>query len=148
MEQAVIKDKKGLTLIEVMISLVVLLIVFLGMMQTIALSVNLNVKNSLRDEAVRIAHERMVALKNTPFDNLLADTGGAYIPDDVDPFTAGIQSTVTRSFRSFDIVFTSDIMAEDISAEDRRIYIRISWAWKTENFSHETERVFVRESGS
>lgn len=146
MEQIVFKDKKGLTLIEVIISLAVLLIVFLGMMQTVAISVNFNVKNTLRDEAVKIAEERMNALKSTSFsDAILNTTGGAYVLDDVDPNTIGVQSTVTRSFRNFDIVFTSTKRVEDINTDNKRVNIRISWAWKAENYTHEIEMMLVQE---
>ncbi|MBI5042994.1 MAG: prepilin-type N-terminal cleavage/methylation domain-containing protein [Nitrospirae bacterium] len=149
MEQIVLKDKKGLTLIEVMVALVVLLIVFLGMMQAIAIGVNLNVKNTLRDEGVKIANERMNALKNTSFsDAILNDTATVYVADDVDPDTVGVQSTVTRSFRNFDVVFTANRRVEDInppSATNKRVNIRISWAWKAESYTHEIERVIVQE---
>ncbi len=146
MEQAVFKDKKGLTLIEVIVSLAVLLIVFLGMMQTVAISVNFNVKNSLRDEAVKIAGERMNTLKNTAFtDSILNNTGGAYVLDDVDPTTIGVQSTVTRSFRSFDVVFTSERGIEDINTDNKRANIRITWAWKAENYIHEIQSMLVQE---
>src|SRR3990172_4640679 len=68
----------GFTLVEVMIALVVLLFVSLAMMQTALVSIDSNMINVLRDEAVRIAEERMSELRNVPFDNLaVADTNGA-----------------------------------------------------------------------
>ena len=59
MPQTVLVDKKGLTLIEVMVALIVLLLVFLALMQTALLSIDSNMINVLRDEAVNIAEEQM-----------------------------------------------------------------------------------------
>ena len=66
-------NKKGMTLIEVMIALVILLIVMLALMQTVTLGINSNVSNLLRDEATNIAELRITELRNT----LLAD---GYVP--------------------------------------------------------------------
>ena len=52
-------NKKGVSLVEVMISLVILLIVSMGLLQASLLSIDSNVRNELRDEAVRIASESM-----------------------------------------------------------------------------------------
>ncbi|MEW6713990.1 MAG: type II secretion system protein [Nitrospirota bacterium] len=97
MPQTVFKDKKGLTLVEVLISLLVTLILFLALMQSVLLSVNMNNRNQLRDEAVNVAEERMRELRSLDFDNAdLADTGGAAVAD----------GTVTRNFRNFTTPFT------------------------------------------
>src|SRR5512143_830774 len=57
-------DSRGVTLVEVMISLVILLIVFMGLIQASLLSINHNMRNSVRDEAVRIAAESMSRLRS------------------------------------------------------------------------------------
>jgi len=78
MEQAVSRNKKenllikqdGLTLVEVMIALSVFLLVFMGLFQTALLSVEHNMKNILRDEAVNIAAARMEEARSMPFENV------------------------------------------------------------------------------
>ncbi len=52
------QGSRGVSLVEVMISLVILLIVSMGLIQASLLSVDVNIRNELRDEAVRIASER------------------------------------------------------------------------------------------
>ncbi len=52
-----------------MIAFVVLLFVFLALMQTALVSIDSNMRNVLRDEAVRVAEERMNAHRNVPFDD-------------------------------------------------------------------------------
>jgi type IV pilus assembly protein PilV len=70
MLQTVLLNKKGLTLVEVMIALVVLLLVFLALMQTALVSIDSNMINALRDEAVNIAEEKMNDERNKTFDNI------------------------------------------------------------------------------
>ncbi len=77
-------NKKGVTLIEMMIALVILLVVSLALMQTAIIGMNVNLQNALRDEAVSIAEMRMNQLRSLPFDLVTAGT-----------------ETVTRNFRGF-----------------------------------------------
>lgn len=139
MEQVVIKNKKGLTLIEVMVALVVLLIVFLGMMQAIAIAVNMNVKNQLRGEGVKVADERVSALKNLSFDS--ADLNAGSFPD-VDPNTG--TNIIKRSFRNFDVDFTSTKNIAVINTDNKRIEIQVTWTWKNETFNHGVSLVLTR----
>ena len=112
-------NKKGMTLIEVMIALVILLIVMLALMQTTTLGINSNVTNLLRDEATRIAEQRITELRNTLFtDGALAATAGA---DD------GLE---TREFRNFAVDFTRRRTITDLGGDDKRVDINITWEWR------------------
>lgn len=64
MQRTVLLDNKGLTLVEVMISLLVFLLVSLAMMQTALVSIEANATNYLRDEAVSVADMLMTEAKN------------------------------------------------------------------------------------
>jgi prepilin-type N-terminal cleavage/methylation domain-containing protein len=55
--------QKGVTLVEVMIALVILLIVFIGLIQASLLTIQSNVRNLARDEAVRITADQMDMLR-------------------------------------------------------------------------------------
>jgi len=55
MQRTVLRNKKGLTLVEVMIALLVFLLVSLAMMQTALMSIEANTTNLLRDEAISVA---------------------------------------------------------------------------------------------
>ena len=52
-------NKKGFTLVEVMVAFVILLFVSLAMMQLGLVSIGSNITNILRDEAVSIADQRL-----------------------------------------------------------------------------------------
>ena len=57
-------QRAGFTLVEVMISLVILLIVFMGLIQASLLSINHNVRNEVRDEAVRVGAKSMAMMRS------------------------------------------------------------------------------------
>jgi prepilin-type N-terminal cleavage/methylation domain-containing protein len=91
-----IMTAKGVTLVEVMIALVVLLVVFMGLLQASLLSVEHNLRNELRDEAVRVASDRLNTLRAAGFGSA-ATAATAEVLDDTPTTPAGV---VTRRFRN------------------------------------------------
>jgi prepilin-type N-terminal cleavage/methylation domain-containing protein len=63
----VLKNDAGMTLIEVLISLVIVFIIFLGISAGGIFVLNENIKNSLRDEAVSVADADLQTVRNMPF---------------------------------------------------------------------------------
>jgi prepilin-type N-terminal cleavage/methylation domain-containing protein len=112
-------DNKGVTLVEVMISLVIFLIVFMGLMQTALLSIDGNVRNVQRDEAITIANGELDDLKNLPFDTLATGTNCR---------------TVSRDFRNISKQFNlCDIITDlDAGVNTRSIQVVIGWNHKNE----------------
>ena len=80
---AQVKTENGFSLVEVMIALVVLLLVFMGLMQSALLGIDSNLRNIFRDEALRIAAERMEEAKSLPFDVVVNDTADAVADDNL-----------------------------------------------------------------
>jgi prepilin-type N-terminal cleavage/methylation domain-containing protein len=115
--QTVLKNRKGLTLIEVMISLIVLLLVFLALLQTALVSIDSNMVNILRDEAVNVAEEQMNVARNTQFDTLLAGV------TDVSPPAA-------RNLRNVAETYTATRTVTDVNAETKQVIINVTWDWK------------------
>ncbi len=118
MLQTALKDKKGLTLIEVMISLVVLLLVFLALLQTALVSIDSNMANVLRDEAVNIAEEQMNVARNTSFDILALGTTDVSPPARSIRNIAAFTYTVTRTISN--VKTNSSI----------QVVITVTWDWK------------------
>jgi len=113
--QLVKLNKKGLTLVEVMIALVVLLIVSLALMQTALVSINSNMTNVLRDEAVSIAEMRMNEARNTPF-NFLGGTSNA---------------TILRNFRNIaNFQYTVTRTVTNLNSDNKQVNITVTWDWK------------------
>jgi prepilin-type N-terminal cleavage/methylation domain-containing protein len=110
-------NKKGVSLVEVMISLVILLIVSMGLLQASLLSIDSNVRNELRDEAVRIASESM-AEKRSAFDD------------------SNSSSSIERTFRNQKVTFTSDTVSSILDADSKQVTVTVGWDYHGEHFSH------------
>ena len=74
-------NKTGLTLVEVMIALVVLLFVSLALMQTALVSISANTRNSVRDAVASVAEARLNQARDIPLANLVADTADTVTDD-------------------------------------------------------------------
>lgn len=119
-------DNRGVTLVEVMISLVILLIVFMGLIQASLLSIDHNLRNEVRDEGVRIASEYMTVTKST-FWGSVADTAGTPVPFPGTP-------TVVRSFRNWSsFPYRVQRLVRDLGVEDKEIRITVLWNYRDDS---------------
>jgi len=128
----VLLNKKGVTLVEVMISLVILLFVFVGLIQVSVLSIDFNRKNAIRDEGVRIAAEVMTNLRAYDFStNELADTGGW-----IRPFPVPVTSdTVRRTIGNFpqDFAVQKNIITLDPPTNTlKQVSVRVQYTYRNE----------------
>ena len=131
-----ITSKRGLTLVEVMIALVVALVVFLALMQTALVGIDSNMRNLLRDEAVNIAEMRMNEARNALFTDIeLTDTGGSFVTE----------PGISRDFRNFSITFTPSRRVDDLNSDNKQIDITVAWTWKGENYTHSITTILRRQ---
>ncbi len=133
---SVLQDSKGMSLVEVMIAILLLFIVSVALMQTSLLGFQQNTRNSMREEAVRIADQIVGDLRARTY--TLATT---------DPLlTAGTTSaTVTRNLRSFQANFATTTNITDISPENKQVTVRVDWAFRGSNYSHITNAILGRK---
>ena len=117
-----ITDKRGFSQVELMISLVLLLFVFLALAQTALVSIDSNMTNILRDEAVSVAEMKMNEARDTGFDTLLAVT---------------TTETVNRNFRSItNFQYTATRTVTDLNLNNKQIRIMVTWNWKGNPYTH------------
>ena len=131
-----LRDNKGLTLVEVMIASVIVLILFLALMQSVLLSISMNLKNQLRDSAVNIAEERMRELRSMDFTTAseLVEEGtvrDAEVCLDLDnPQTTNCtddEGVLKRRFRDFDRDFTRRRTITDLGTDVKLITLTVSY---------------------
>jgi len=123
MARIVLFNNKGVTLIEMMVAIVILLIVSLALMQTSLVGISTNVKNLMRDEAVNIAEMRINQLRNQQF---TASTVSSALTATTDAAEAALQ----RSFRGFSVDFTPSLTIADITGDTKQITVTVSWSYK------------------
>jgi len=127
MLQTVLLNKKGLTLVEVMIALVVLLLVFLALMQTALVSIDSNMINALRDEAVNIAEEKMNDERNKTFDSIIPSAA----PEAV--------SRSIRNIPSAKLNYKAARTVTLLNADSKQVTITVTWDWKDKTVANGTE---------
>lgn len=138
----VLLNKKGMTLVEVMIAMLLSLIIFLALMQTSLISINQNMTNNLRNEAAQIVEERMAELKNLSFDDgALAETPDTNL-DGIPDLAA--DTTTDRKIRNFDVNFISRKKIDDVGTDVKELTIKVSWTWKLQTFTHSVTSVLKR----
>ncbi len=126
--QSVISNNKGVSLIETLIAMVVLLLVFLALMQTALVSINVNAANLLRDEAISIAEGRMNEARNIPFDSVVT------IP--AETVRKKIRALKDPSEPDEDFPFTVTRTVNNLSGDNRQITILVGWQWQGQNYTH------------
>ncbi len=107
-------NKKGMTLIEIMIALMLLAIVSLAVMQTALVGMRANLQNSVRDEGVSIADLRMNELRDLPFDSIVTDNTG---------------TTRSRVFRAATWTYTETHNVTPVGSKNdtKQIDMKVSW---------------------
>lgn len=144
--------QEGVSLVEVMIALVVLLFVFMGLLQAALLGIDSNMRNILRDEGVAMATSTMEEERNRIFTDLASDT--AAIPAGADcPAAFTVGNRVQRDVRSMnaasgtakDFCVTVNCTESETAADGdcttddadtKQITVFVGWRWKGEDYTH------------
>jgi len=117
-----VKNKEGMTLIEVLIAVVITFIVFLGLSGSGIFVLNENIKNSLRDEAVSVAAMVMDNnVRNIPFDSLVDNTA---LPP---------PSPVVRHIRGLTVNYVVTRTVTPLDINNLQVSINVTWTRTTYN---------------
>jgi len=139
-----LRNSKGVTLIEVLIAMTILLIVFMGLISASIVAISANTRNEIRDEAVRLTSDVMTKLRVAPFDDInrdgVADPVIGVPPAnqlifnwDSDGTANGIQNIVIKNAT---VPLTILVTVSWLDADHKRITIRTSWTWQGETMTH------------
>jgi len=133
------RNKTGFTLIEVMVAVVIMAVGLLALLRVAIMSIDTNMTNSLRDEAVRIAEEQISTLRQTKYDNL---TGQSNWPTTPTP--------ITRKLRSADRTFYVATWVRDLDATPsaKIVSVAVGWDYKGSGSVGPTKRQYVHMASS
>ncbi|MFZ3136876.1 MAG: prepilin-type N-terminal cleavage/methylation domain-containing protein [Thermodesulfovibrionales bacterium] len=153
MQRIVLRSNTGLTLVEVIVALVIALLVFLALMQTALVGIDVNMRNVLRDEAVGIAEMRLETMRNIPYTSVVSDTGSLSGYDCPTVFSS-VGIPVERNIKNitgFDFCtsmvcteFGGDGNCATSDADNKQVAVQVGWKWKGENYTHSVTTVRKR----
>jgi len=114
----------GFTIVELLVSLVLLLFISLALMQTALVSMDATTKNMIRDEGIQVAQQKLDQLRNVPYDDLRSVYNGT-------------SSTVTRKLRNINQKYavTNTISTPGSSVAIVRMSVFVSWTWRGEIYN-------------
>ncbi len=118
-------NSRGDTLVEVLISMVLFLFIFMAVLSSALLAIDSNTKNMLRNEAVRIAAQSMSGARS------IASNAFANMQQAIPVGPVGAVS-ISRNFRNFAEPFTvtNAVAPLDSSNENYLVSVTVTWSWK------------------
>ena len=123
-----------MTLVEALVSLVIVFIVFLGLSASGLVVLNENIKNDIRDEAVNVAEQEMTAARRVLFDNL------ATLP------TYSVARQVRGVTKNFNVTRTVAAIGGD--PDNRQVTVTVAWTrienQAVRNYSHQVATIVRR----
>lgn len=119
-------DNAGFTLIEVMVSIIILMVGMLGLLEALGLASHQVVRNGLRTEAVKLAENQMIGMKITRFDKITSL-----------PFIS-ISSSIRGGTAKYGVSRTSKHISDNISKE---LTVRVDWNYKNVSNFHEVRTI-------
>lgn len=119
----VLRNNRGMSLIEVLIAMLILMIASMAIMQTAIVAYQNNAKNLIRDEAVRVADEQVNEKLNLPFDS---------------PLLSGTTTTTARrDVRNYQVAYTATTTVTAIGGSDtKQVDVLVAWTFRNETLNH------------
>jgi prepilin-type N-terminal cleavage/methylation domain-containing protein len=124
-------NKKGFTLIELMVAVAILFISMTAILDFIVQYHRINLENTMRNEAIRIAEARIENLRNTDFSLLVS--GAEPLP--------GIQRTIRNLTINYQVVWT----VSSLSVNSAAIQVNVTWSFKAINHRHDASTIISTE---
>lgn len=119
------RSEQGFTLIEVLISIVILTVGLLGMFQALNLAMNKTVENQLRQKAIAVAEEQLNNLKGRSFNNITGNTRTFQ----------RVASGVT--FKNISVQRQINDLATS-NSKTKQVSIRVWWNYRGRTYEHQT----------
>lgn len=129
METAVICNKRGFTLIEFLVAIVILMVGLLGLLQVVNYAILHNMTGQLRQEAVMLADERMQLEMGKRFENVTIGVANE-----------SVQRVVNGAERSYTMVLTNT----NPTTRTVNIDLRVTWSYKGQQYQHNISSMVSR----
>ncbi len=116
----------GFTLVEALLSMLILIFVILGLLQTIIMATDANVKVSLRDNAVKLATDELEDYRNMAVASIQLGTSS---------------SVKTMRFKNSDFNYTVQRIGTPTTGNSVRMQINVSWSYRSSQYTYNTSTI-------
>lgn len=126
-----LNNNTGFTLIEFCVAVLIMMVGLLGLLQAVNLATEHNMGTLLRNEAISLADEQMVATKISSFTNLV-------------PSTSYVNRKTRGGFSNYSVVRTTQVshtipdpvVTGATIVTSQEVTIRVAWRYKKNKLSH------------
>ena len=122
-----LSNRNGFTLVEFLVSIVILMIGLLGLLQTINVAIDQDLGNVFRNEAVIVVDEMMMEKRAKTFDSVSTVVNKTYARQ--------------RIVRGIPKTFTITETVGSVTSNSKQISINASWTKKNSTFNHSATSV-------
>jgi type IV pilus assembly protein PilV len=141
MARIVSLNKRGSSLIELLVAMGILAIVAVALMQSSIIVLQTSVQNEMRDEAVRLAEQRMNELRSGP---------GGFDHEDPNGLNLDlVAGTVTypalgRQIRNASVPFTLSKNVVSLDANTKQVTVGVAWQFRGRQYNHSVMSIVRR----
>lgn len=107
-------DKRGFTLVELLVAMGIATIVFIGLAEGLVVSVDANLKTALSDEAAVVGENKINEIRSELFNNI---TTANFPPDNV-----------VRSIRQTTATYNVTTTVTDLDVDLKQVDVRVAWS--------------------
>jgi type IV pilus assembly protein PilV len=136
MQTHVYYNKKGFTLVELLVAVVILMVGLLGLLQTVGFALSHNFNNQLRQEAVYVADQVMSLEKSKTYENIAAPAFDPAINDVASLPTVIANSTVSRTVNRAPITYAVVMTNRAPTSQSKSIDVEVSWQHRGRRYTH------------
>ncbi len=138
----IVKQNKGFTLIEALVSIFLLAVVFLGLLTGLILTYNISTKNEIRNQAIKLTQELLEDYRSTDFDSI-TDTNISCTDNSATTITRKVKnSTITYQIGK-KIVTHTDTTGNGLDVKE--IQIETCWDYKGKQYKVTMNTLIKRE---
>lgn len=116
----VCRNKSGFTLVEFLVSLVILMVGLLGLLQTINFALQYNMSTQLRNEAASVGDARMSMELAKPFDLISTVTS-----------SKPVSRQILNGFKNYSVTRSGQNMTNS-----KQVTVEVRWRYKNQSFTH------------
>ncbi len=128
--ETVMQNKSGFTLIEFLVSIVILMVGMLGLLQVVNLAFSQSTQNQIRNVAVAVVDEEMAKEIAKGYEN--ASTSTKAIP---------VQREVLTVMKNYSVVRTGSTLQNS-----KQINFEVRWRYKGSTYNHSASSVLTKNN--